>query len=158
MIGVPGPRVPCKRTHRTRSREAYAGILVIGGGSDDPRHMTNSGDELRAALHARKDLGPDYEEALIESFLDKVDREIDRRVDSRLARERPLPAPDSGRRPALAIVSVVLGVLGSVAALASENGGAVLVVWLGIAVVNVAYALGDRTVRTPRAPGDPRGR
>ncbi|MFD1535436.1 hypothetical protein [Nonomuraea guangzhouensis] len=128
--------------------------------------MTSSGDELRAALHARKDLGPDFEEALIESFLEKVDREIDRRVDSRLARERPLPqaqpSPDSGRRLALAIVSVVLGVVGSIAALAAETGAAVLVIWIGIAVVNVAFMFGDpnrapvsRSRQAPPAPEDP---
>ena len=41
-------------------------------------------DELRAAAEVNQELGPDYRDAVLESFLDKVGREIDARVDARL--------------------------------------------------------------------------
>jgi hypothetical protein len=110
--------------------------------------MTASGDELRAAVQARKELGPDYEDALVESFLEKMDQEIDRRVADRLAQQRSAAAvPHSaggGQRLALAIVSLVLGVMGTVGALAAETPVAVLVIWLGIAAVNLVFVAGSR--------------
>ncbi|MEV4013952.1 hypothetical protein AB0J35_25985 [Nonomuraea angiospora] len=123
--------------------------------------MTASGDELRAAYQARKDLGPEYEDALIQSFLEKMDQEVDRRVEDRLARQRQVgevqSVAGSGQRLALAIVSVTLGILGSVAALAAEARGAVLAIWIGISVVNVAFALGNKqrgpSTRSPGATG-----
>ncbi|MFF4621351.1 hypothetical protein [Nonomuraea jabiensis] len=110
--------------------------------------MTASGDELRAAYQARQDLGPEYEDALIQSFLEKMDQEVDRRVEDQLARQRQVgqvqPVAGSGQRLALAIVSVTLGILGSVAALAAEDRGAVLAIWIGISVVNVAFVLSNK--------------
>ena len=44
-----------------------------------------SPDEIRAAAETHRDLGPEYQSAVIESFLDRVGREIDARVDARLA-------------------------------------------------------------------------
>lgn len=122
--------------------------------------MTASGDELRAAYQARKDLGPEYEDALIESFLQKMDQEVDRRVEDRLAQQRQVrevqPVAGSGQRLALAIVSLTLGVVASVAALGAEAKGAVLAIWIGIAVVNVAFMLGNRPGgASMRSPGTP---
>nr|BFE81455.1 hypothetical protein GCM10020093_040560 [Planobispora longispora] len=81
----------------------------------------SSGDELRATVAARRDLGPEFEDSLIESFLEKVDLEIDRRVDERVAVQARKLAPAvnptvaAGQRLALAIVSIVLGVGATVA-------------------------------------------
>ncbi|MFI9590161.1 hypothetical protein [Nonomuraea sp. NPDC052265] len=103
-----------------------------------------TGDELKAAVSARRDLGPDFEDALVESFLDKVGQEVDRRVDERLAgAPRPkAPAKGSdGQRLALAIVSLSLGTLSTVA-LAFAGGGramALIPIWVGIIVVNVVF-------------------
>ena len=36
--------------------------------------------EIRAAAEAHKELGPEYSDAVIESFLERVDREITARV------------------------------------------------------------------------------
>jgi len=46
-------------------------------------------EEIRAAAETHRELGPDYQSAVIESFLDKVGREIDARVDQRMAIARP---------------------------------------------------------------------
>ncbi|MEU1385122.1 MULTISPECIES: hypothetical protein [unclassified Nonomuraea] len=104
-----------------------------------------TGDELKAAVSARRDLGPDFEDALVESFLDKVGQEVDRRVDERLAGTAPrakAPARGSdGQRLALAIVSLSLGTLSTVA-LAFAGGGrmmALIPIWVGIIIVNVVF-------------------
>ena len=49
-------------------------------------------DELRAAAEVHEELGPDYRDAVLESFLDKVGKEIDARVDARL-NGPPSPRP-----------------------------------------------------------------
>ena len=41
-------------------------------------------DELMAVLQARKELNEDEERHLVESFLERIDREIDARIDARL--------------------------------------------------------------------------
>ena len=40
-------------------------------------------------VEARKELGPEHEEHLIAGFLEKIDKEIDRRVDEKIAARRP---------------------------------------------------------------------
>ena len=64
-----------------------------------------SPEEIRAAAAAQKELGPEYSDAVIESFLERVDREITARVDARLgpvSREQPAqPAQSNGRRTLL---------------------------------------------------------
>jgi hypothetical protein len=44
--------------------------------------------ELKAVVEARKELGTEHEEHLIAGFLDRIDKEIDRRVDAKLATRR----------------------------------------------------------------------
>jgi hypothetical protein len=50
-----------------------------------------SPNEIRAAAETHRELGPDYRDAVVDSFLDKVGREIDARVDARLAAARSVP-------------------------------------------------------------------
>lgn len=108
------------------------------------------------------ELGPDYRDAVLESFLDKVGKEIDARVDARLngPRQYPLqpaqmqatpPPPAVPRQPgnktfALAIVSIALGIPLTAIVAAQNSGSAaaefaiLLVIWAAIAVINVVYA------------------
>ena len=53
----------------------------------DPDVGENLTKELNATLHARRDLGPEYESELIDSFLDKIGRRIDGQVERRVRRE-----------------------------------------------------------------------
>jgi hypothetical protein len=109
-------------------------------------------DEIRAAAETHRDLGPDYQPAVIESFLEKVGREIDARVDARVAAQQQMPAAPAKRAAArepsafvLAVVSMAFGIpLTAIVAVAGSNPvglGGVLVIWLAIAVINVAYSL-----------------
>ena len=72
-----------------------------------------SPQEIRAAAEAHKELGPEYNDAVIESFLERVDREITARVDARLgpvSREQPVqPAQSNSRRTLL--TGVAIGIL-----------------------------------------------
>jgi hypothetical protein len=115
-------------------------------------------EEVRAAAEVHAELGPDYRDAVLESFLDRVNKEIDTRVDQRLAAAQqpqpPVPAqqqPASGSRQLsawLPIVSIALGIpitaiifkLGQVSSQTTE----LVWVWIAIAVINVAYVLGHR--------------
>ncbi len=107
-------------------------------------------DEIRAAAETHRDLGPDYQSAVIESFLDKVGREIDARVDARVAAAQPSapPAKPAARERsafALAVVSMAFGIpLTALTVTAGSHPvgiGGLLVVWLAIAVINVAYSM-----------------
>ena len=41
--------------------------------------------EIRAAAAAHEELGPEYSDAVVASFLERVEEEIDARVDARMA-------------------------------------------------------------------------
>ncbi|MFI6732951.1 hypothetical protein ACIBI9_08460 [Nonomuraea sp. NPDC050451] len=108
----------------------------------------STGDELKAAVSARRDLGPEFEDAVVESFLDKMGQEVDRRVDERIAqRESKGPvrdrAPD-GQRLALAIVSLSLGTISTLllVLLGDDKAGYLVPIWLGIIIINVIFNSG----------------
>ncbi|MGR6916342.1 hypothetical protein ACU635_19045 [[Actinomadura] parvosata] len=98
-------------------------------------------------MSARRDLGPEFEDAVVESFLDKMGQEIDRRVDERLAQAapkaaRPVVNPNvaDGQRLALAIVSLVLGTGATLAfVLTGSAASYVIPVWIGIIIVNALF-------------------
>lgn len=105
-----------------------------------------SPEEIRAAAETHNELGPGYRDAVVESFLEKVGREIDARVDARLARQSDRPVQQhryAGSPMKLAIASMVLGIPLSAIAVAAGSHPAgfmgLLVVWIAIAVINVAY-------------------
>jgi hypothetical protein len=108
-----------------------------------------SPEEIRAAAETHNELGPAYQDAVIESFLDKVGREIDARVDARLAQQQAAQPSARDRRGhsgspmALAIISMTLGIPLSAIALAvgTHPAGIVglLVVWIAITAINIAY-------------------
>jgi hypothetical protein len=69
--------------------------------------------EIRAAAGAHNELGPEYSDAVIESFLERVDREIDARIDARLrpaARERPAP-PAQANSGRMLLTGVAIGIV-----------------------------------------------
>ncbi|CAM5585002.1 hypothetical protein GCM10010329_75620 [Streptomyces spiroverticillatus] len=112
--------------------------------------------DLDATVHARRELGADYEAALVESFLEKVeqrlDSTVDRRVRRQLAEQQMVVARGShparpssgdggfGERFGLAIVTLVLAV--PLSAIAVVNAGllGLLVCWLGIFGVNAVHS------------------
>jgi len=126
-------------------------------------------DEIRAAAETHRELGPDYQAAVIESFLDKVGLEIDARVDARVAAFPPgrrSPARSGrGGGLALAILSLVAGIPLTAIALGVDHSTgliALIVIWLGMTAINVAYAAHSRSwpggVSGPAAQGRPGAR
>ncbi|MQA01292.1 MAG: hypothetical protein GEV07_00720 [Streptosporangiales bacterium] len=104
--------------------------------------------DLHAALDARRELGPEYEGALVEGFLERLEQTIDARIDSRLAQQPSRPARQGmdGGQLALGIVTTALGVPLTGIAVVAGNTGVVglIIVWLGILVVNLAAAVSRR--------------
>ncbi|MGW7490195.1 hypothetical protein [Streptomyces sp. NPDC054786] len=124
--------------------------------------------ELDATLQTRKELGPEYESELLESFLEKLDRSVDQRVRRQLAEQqvqvargaRP-PRPGGGgkdvwERFGLAALSLVLAVpLSAIAATQAGQPG-LLMCWAGIVGVNAVYHRGPHKLlrsRTDRGDG-----
>jgi hypothetical protein len=111
--------------------------------------------ELDAALQTRKELGPEYETELVDSFLSRIDARLDARVEQRVAERLELHERDRGGRRGreqrrgwsggskLPAASLVLAI--PLTAIGSSMGlPGTLLTWAGIVGVNVAHAFGDR--------------
>ncbi|MFD7666530.1 hypothetical protein [Streptomyces sp. NPDC059788] len=113
--------------------------------------------ELDATLQTRKELGPEYESELVESFLEKLDKTVDQRVRRQFAEQqiqvargaqppRPRRAPGDGNgfgeRFGFATVSLVLAV--PLSAIGAVNSGLIglIVSWAGIVGVNAVHTSG----------------
>ncbi|MEU3600208.1 hypothetical protein ABZ714_16035 [Streptomyces sp. NPDC006798] len=111
--------------------------------------------ELDATLHARRELGEEYESALVDSFLEKVEQRVDGTVDRRVRRQlaeqqmvvargaRPAQPEDSnfGERFGFGILSMILAV--PLTAIGVVNAGfkGLVVTWLGIVGVNFVHSV-----------------
>ncbi|GAA3675794.1 hypothetical protein GCM10022224_045000 [Nonomuraea antimicrobica] len=109
-------------------------------------------DDLQATFDARRDLGPDYEAALIDSFVERLDATITHRVRAELDQHGALPAPKRRRQSGHPMVPIALGSLAigvPLTAIAADGAGpaGLLVTWLAIVVVNIAAAMA--TMRRP---------
>lgn len=125
---------------------------VVGMTGMDGRD-TDLKKELDATLQTRRELGEEYESALVDSFLEKVDQRIDsaveRRVRRQVAEQQMVAARDSrsprttdsfGERFGFGIVSLVLAVpLSAIGGGVADLPG-LLVAWAGIVGVNVVQA------------------
>lgn len=109
--------------------------------------------ELDATLQARRELGEEYESALLDSFVDKVEQRldvaVDRRVRRQLAEQRMTvarggrPQGDGegwGERFGFAIVSLVLAVPLSAIGVVNADLPGLLIAWGGIVGVNAVHA------------------
>jgi hypothetical protein len=112
--------------------------------------------ELDATLHARKELGADYESALVDSFLEKVEQRLDGTVDRRVRRQmaeqqmvvargaRPPRAEGGfGERFGFGIVSMILAIPLSAIGVVNADLPGLFVAWAGIVGVNVVHAARD---------------
>jgi hypothetical protein len=107
-------------------------------------------EDLAAVLETRRELGRDYESALVESLAERVDQVIDARVQARIAehsRGGRVEATSQRAQLQLAVASVALGI--PITAIAGGTNGVwgLLVAWGGIAAVNVGHALSQRSWR-----------
>lgn len=102
-------------------------------------------DDVISTVGARRELGDDMEPEVVDAFLERVERAIDTRVDTRLhdakTTRRREHRDEGGPSLALAVVSLGTGI--PITAIAAEQGGVlgIVVAWLGIVGVNVAHSL-----------------
>ena len=110
--------------------------------------------DLDATVRARRELGEEYDSALVESFLEKVDQRIDDVVDRRVRRHlaeqrmadargarRPKGAGSWAERYGFAVVSLVLAIpLSTIGGVFAGMSG-VVATWVGIVGVNAAQAV-----------------
>jgi hypothetical protein len=125
-----------------------------------------SSEEIRAAAEVHSELGPEYGDAVVESFMRKIDEEIRARVDAHLAsvpqqKLRPAPAPPdpailAKRRSVLA--GVAIGMVGAgvplsiyaYGAAAYEGGRQSLVaIWFVVTVIYLATGFATGAFRLP---------
>jgi hypothetical protein len=86
-----------------------------------------SPQEIRAAAEVHQELGPEYSDAVIESFLERVDREITARADARLGPAcREQPAPSNSRRTLLTGVAIGTFVTGVPSMMVAASAGGVI--------------------------------
>lgn len=105
--------------------------------------------EVEAALAARRELGPDYDAALVDSFAERIEAAVAARMAQDVeARRAEASARGSAgpRQLTLGIVSAAVGVPVTAISLAVPGGGAtsllaMLVGWAGLVGINVAHAL-----------------
>lgn len=111
--------------------------------------------EAEAALAARQDLGPEYDEHIAAGLADRVEQLAAlRTAELRAANEYGTPADRAetmsrNQRFTLGIISLGTGIpITAIAALNTHPGIlGVAVSWAGIVAVNAAFALGNRLRR-----------
>ncbi|MEU9144887.1 hypothetical protein [Streptomyces sp. NPDC048349] len=122
-------------------------------------HARELKKELDATLDARRELGPEYESALVDSFVEKVDTQVRRRLaEERLsaARSPAGPGPSAlaeggfGERFGFAVITLVLAIPLSAIAAAHAHLAGLLVAWGGVLGVNFIHAA-KRLRREPAA-------
>src|SRR6516164_10775861 len=95
--------------------------------------------DIRAAAGAHHELGPEYSDAVVASFLEKVDQQIAARIDERLAASTPRPSPAERENRRAVMKGFAMGVASSVAAVLLVEGlrpGHHALLWLlAIAVI-----------------------
>ena len=104
-----------------------------------PNHPRGNKDEIAAALRASRELGPEYDDAISASLVERVDEAIEERVKHHVARQ--VGAQESGKGVASNTVRMVLALVclgisipitAIVAVLVEGGAGPVFVVWLGL--------------------------
>ncbi|MFI6350536.1 hypothetical protein [Streptomyces sp. NPDC050560] len=134
----------------------------------DAAHDAELKKELNATLDARKELGEEYEPALVESFLGKIEQQVDgvveRRVRRRLAEQQMVAArpPDRrgrrsddgwGERFGFGIISLIVAIPLSAIAVVNAGLAGLLVSWAGIVGINAVQAVRGAHFGERRASG-----
>ncbi|MEU5897717.1 MULTISPECIES: hypothetical protein [Streptomyces] len=120
--------------------------------------------ELDATLHARRELGEEYDSALVDSFLGKVEQRLDGTIDRRMRRhlaEQQMVVARGARSPAsgvdswaerfgFGVVSLILAVPLSAIAVVNAGLTGLFVSWAGIVGVNAVCSFRGLSFRRHR--------
>lgn len=104
-------------------------------------------EEVESLLAARQELGAEMEPALVDSFARKIIAEVQRQThEERQMMERTEAGGKTamGQQLTLGIVSLVMAIPLTAIALESGSPWMLVVCWVGIVLVNFAFAAGHR--------------
>jgi hypothetical protein len=98
-------------------------------------------DDVESAVAARQELGPEMEPAVVDAFLDKVERAVEARAAADAEAHKRGGGDGDSSSFALAIVSLGTGI--PITAIAAGTAGVegLIVAWAGIVGVNLAQRL-----------------
>jgi hypothetical protein len=106
--------------------------------------------EIAAAAGAHRELGPGYDDAVAEGLVERIGAEVDKRVDARLT-QHGLPSRRLARPASsgtfFGLSSMVIGGITAVSIMNTHAGNSatvVVLIWIVIGVINVAYAYARR--------------
>ena len=159
-------------SYATARRRVIAERMTADGRAADAVRMGDpalSAEEIRAAAAAHGELGPEYSDAVVASFLEKVEEEIAARVDARLAAAaRPAaPADQDSRRTLLKGIAIGIGIGAFALVVVGGNAGErlhrMMLLLLVAAVICAVAAAGagrfaSRAWAGPRRPAAPSAR
>ncbi|MEV0667825.1 hypothetical protein ACIBI3_17750 [Actinomadura luteofluorescens] len=105
-------------------------------------------EDLTAAMAARRELGPDYDDAFIETVVDRIEETLDARAAAPRPRRRaPAPEPRHGDRDhslAMAILSLLAAIPLSAIGVVNAGLPGLLIALTGIVLVNFIYTFRPR--------------
>ena len=106
--------------------------------------------DVEALLEARRELGPSYDAALVDSFAERVERAVADQVHASIAERKDDRGREKDREQrqfVLGIVSLGTGIPITAISAALGDVPGLIVAWTGIVGINVAHALRDRRRR-----------
>ena len=106
-------------------------------------------EDLTAAMAARRELGPDYDDAFIETVVERIEETLDARAAAapRPRRRVPVPEPRRGDRDhslALAVLSLLAAIPLSAIGVVNAGLPGLIFAIAGVVLVNVTYTFRPR--------------
>ncbi|MEV4004054.1 hypothetical protein [Actinomadura sp. NPDC049753] len=106
-------------------------------------------EDLTAAMAARRELGPDYDDAFIETVVDRIEETLDARAAAPTPRRRRAPAPeprhgDRDHSLAMAILSLLAAIPLSAIGVVNAGIPGLLIALTGVVLVNFTYTFRPR--------------
>lgn len=100
-------------------------------------------EDMESLLAVRQELGSEMEPALVDSFAEKIIAEVQRQTQQQHQVQERREKADGGQLT-LGIVSLVMAIPLTAIALGTGSLWMVMVCWIGIVTVNIAYAMRGR--------------
>jgi hypothetical protein len=92
-------------------------------------------EDVHAAIEARRELGEQLEPEVIDSFVERIEKRLDKRARAGALVRR------QGREGSFVLAVISLAAAIPITAIAATHGGiaAMIVVWIGIVLLNAVY-------------------
>ncbi|NDU71030.1 hypothetical protein GWI34_00105 [Actinomadura sp. DSM 109109] len=106
-------------------------------------------EDLTAAMAARRELGPDYDDAFIETVVDRIEETLDARTAAapRARRRAPASEPRRGERDhslAMAVLSLLAAIPLSAIGVVNAGLPGLVIALAGVVLVNCTYTFRPR--------------